>query len=184
MALPGHQLPRLAQHAWQQLSCTPTDEHRMLCPMRNINECHVAMWLSPRDQIAAVVASRGCSLQFISHPLQVIVSREQNTPHKRMSVILYTQSENSVCLLTITRTIHQAARGVEKSVSYSGLLAIGIMIILSWCLRLARRQKKCGAFARRMIDARQFIGVPSMQSHASPGVCLFRNRSLLTLPSP
>jgi hypothetical protein len=59
-------------------------------------------------------------------------------------------------LLTLVRTILLSRCVADKSVSHSGLaIFFSIMIILSWC-PFHRRGAKV-PFARRMIDARQFI---------------------------
>lgn len=105
-------------------------------------------------------------------PLEIIVSRRQQQVHER-DIQRHTTAY-SVCLPSCVRTlgIHisrlssSRKRGVEMSVSHSGPDVFWHHDYPFLVPFTGAASKSCGAFARRMIDARQFIGVPSMQSHA------------------
>ena len=109
-------------------------------------------------------SSRGSSLQSILHPLRIIVPREQHASqvHERD---IHTPRTRCACSRPPALS-SQAARGVEKSVSYSGTDVYWHHDYPFLVPFTGAASTKCGAFASRMIDARQFIGVPSMQSHA------------------
>lgn len=166
MALLGHQLPRPRDIPGSNFLVLPKTNTK--CPAL----CTIlmnAMWPCgcPHKitSFAAFVEPRFFSEVHLD-PSRIIVSREQHASqaHERD---VHTPRTRCACS-RLSALSSQAARGVEKSVSYSGPDVYWHHDYPFLVPFTGAASRKCGAFARRMIDARQFIGVPSMQSHASP----------------